>query len=43
MAEATGVTLDMELLGESTYAEKMNLMMASGDLPDFFSQTCRPV
>ena len=39
MAEATGVTLDMELLGESTYAEKMNLMMASGDLPDFFSQT----
>lgn len=39
MVEATGVTLDMELLGESTYSEKMNLMMASGDLPDMFSQT----
>jgi len=37
--EATGVSLDMQLLGESTYSEKMNLMMASGDLPDFFSQT----
>ena len=39
MREATGVSLDMTLLGESTYSEKMNLMMASGDLPDFFSQT----
>lgn len=39
MKEATGVSLDMELLAESTYSEKMNLMMASGDLPDMFSQT----
>ena len=39
MVEATGVTLDMDLLAESTYSEKMNLMMASGDLPDMFSQT----
>ena len=39
MKEATGVSLEMTLLGESTYSEKMNLMMASGDLPDFFSQT----
>lgn len=39
IAEATGVTLDMTLLAESTYSEQMNLVMASGDLPDFFSQT----
>lgn len=39
MLEATGVALDMDLLAESTYSEKMNLMMASGDLPDMFSQT----
>lgn len=39
MKEATGVSATFTMLGESTYAEKMNLMMASGDLPDFFSQT----
>ena len=36
MKEATGVSIDFKLLGESTYSEKMNLMMASGDLPDMF-------
>lgn len=39
MKEATGVSIDFNLLGESTYSEKMNLMMASGDLPDMFGQT----
>lgn len=39
MKEATGVSIDFNMLAESTYTEKMNLMMASGDLPDFFSQT----
>ena len=39
MREATGVSIDFNLLGESTYSEKMNLMMASGDLPDMFGQT----
>ena len=39
MKEATGVSIDFDMLAESTYTEKMNLMMASGDLPDFFSQT----
>lgn len=39
MKEATGVSINFTMLAESTYSEKMNLMMASGDLPDFFSQT----
>ena len=39
MKEATSVSIDFNLLGESTYSEKMNLMMASGDLPDMFGQT----
>ena len=39
MKETTGVSIDFNLLGESTYSEKMNLMMASGDLPDMFGQT----
>lgn len=39
MEEATGVSIDFTMLAESTYSEKMNLMMAGGDLPDFFSQT----
>ena len=39
MQKATGVSINFQMLGESTYTEKMNLMMASGDLPDLFSQT----
>ncbi len=39
MQEATGVSIEFNMLAESTYSEKMNLMMAGGDLPDFFSQT----
>ena len=32
--EKTGVTIDLNELGNSTYSEKMNLTIASGDYPD---------
>ena len=35
-SEATGVTVDFQMLAEVSYNEKQNLMMASGDLPDIF-------
>ena len=38
-AEATGCGLDVSMLGEATANEKINIMMASGDLPDIFNMT----
>ena len=37
LSEATGVTMDFQMLAEVSYNEKQNLMMASGDLPDIFN------
>ena len=34
ISEATGVTFDFEMLAEQTYTEKLNLKIASDDLPD---------
>ena len=37
LAEHTGVTMEFTMLAEQTVSEKLNLIMASGDLPDIFN------
>jgi putative aldouronate transport system substrate-binding protein len=37
LAEATGCSIDFNLLGEATAEEKTNIMLASGDMTDFYT------
>lgn len=39
VSEATGVEIEFHMLSEATYMENLNIMMASGDMPDIFSQS----
>lgn len=39
LVENTGVSIDFEMLSETTYLETLNLRLASEDYPDLFSQT----
>lgn len=37
LAEATGCSIDFNMLGEATAEEKTNIMLASGDMTDFYT------
>ena len=37
LAEATGCAIDFNMLGEATAEEKTNIMLASGDMTDFYT------
>lgn len=37
LAEATGCTIEFNMLGEATAEEKTNIMLASGDMTDFYT------
>lgn len=37
LAAKTGVTMEFNMLAEATVSEKVNLLIASGDLPDLFN------
>lgn len=39
LVESTGVSIEFEMLAETTYLETLNLRLASEDYPDLFSQT----
>ena len=39
LVENTGVSIDFEMLSETTYLETLNLRLASENYPDLFSQT----